>query len=324
MLSCRSVFVHKALFYAATNIQVRNYEHKEDKLLYNKFLEYLMDNSPNAGITQIGIRFRKIISPLVRLAIPFTIPTKLRVIRRAKMPNRPIIFAAAHGFKEDAECTLVTANRCAYMLIGALTQVFRTFQGVTAWLVGPILVNRLDKESRRASKEKVIRAIQLGASIIIFPEGTWNKSPNLLMNKLFPGVYDIAKATGALVAPIATHRESGHVYSILDECFDITQYSQTEGMLVLRDKLATLRWELMETYSPGRLEDMPPVEQANSYWENFINDLMAEVEFYDYEEELHTKFVDKNIIEYCEVFSHLSDLQPNCSNAFLFNKRNHN
>lgn len=95
-------------------------------------------------------------------------------------------------------------------------------------------------------------------------------------------------------------------------------------MLVLRDKLATLRWELMETYSPGRLEDMPPVEQADTYWANFINGLMAEVEFYDYEEELHTKFVDKNIIEYGEAFSHLSDLQPNYSNAFLFNKRNHN
>lgn len=292
--------------------------------MYNKFLEHLLDNSPNAGISRIGIRFRKIISPLVRFVIPFTTPTKLQIIRRSQMPNRPIIFAATHGFKEDIEDTLLTANRCAYILIGALKQIFMTFQGVTAWLVGLILVNRLDKDSRKASKDKMIRAIQLGVSIIIFPEGTWNKSPNLLMNKLFPGVYDIAKATGALVAPIATHREGGHVYSILDECFDITQYSRTEGMLVLRDKLATLRWELMETYSPGRLEDMPPVEQADTYWANFINGLMAEVEFYDYEEELHTKFVDKNIIEYGEVFSHLSDLQPNYSNAFLFNKRNHN
>lgn len=292
--------------------------------MYNKFLEYLLDNSPNAGISRIGIRFRKIISPLVRFVIPFTTPTKLQIIRRSQMPNRPIIFAATHGFKEDIEDTLLNVNRCAYILIGALKQIFMTFQGVTAWLVGLIFVNRLDKDSRKASKDKMIRAIQLGASIIIFPEGTWNKSPNLLMNQLFPGVYDIAKATGALVAPIATHREGGHVYSILDECFDITQYSRTEGMLVLRDKLATLRWEFMETYSPGRLEDMPPVEQADTYWVNFINGLMAEVEFYDYEEELYTKFVDKNIIEYGEVFSHLSDLQPNCSNAFLFNKRNHN
>lgn len=289
--------------------------------MYNKFLEYLMDNDPSTGVSKIGIRFRKIISPLVRLAVPFTIPVKLHVIRRAKMPKRPIIFASAHGFKEDAECTLVTANRCAYMLIGALEQVFRSFQGVTAWLVGPILVNRLDKESRKASKEKAIRAINFGASLIIFPEGTWNKSPNLLMNKLFPGVYDIAKATGAFVAPIATHRENGHVYAILDECFDITQYSRTEGIAVLRDKLATLRWELMEKYSPARLKDMPSVEEAAAYWEKYINDLMAEVKFYEYEDELHTKFVDKNITEYAEAFAHLADLKPCSNNAFLFNKR---
>ena len=289
--------------------------------MYNKFLEYLLDNDPEKCISKAGIRFRKIISPLVRLVTPLTIPRKLKVIRRAKMPNAPVIFAAAHWFKEDAECTLLTAGKHAYMLIGALEQCFRSFQGVTAWLIGPIFVNRLDKASRKASKEKAIRAINLGASLIIFPEGTWNKSPNKPIVGLFPGVYDIAKATGALVAPIATHREGKFVYGILDECFDITQYSRKEGMLVLKDKLATLRWELMEKYSPGYLKDMPLPEEADAYWENYINGLMAEVKYYEYEAELHTKFIDKNIVESSEAFAHLLDLQPNHNNAFLFNKR---
>jgi len=49
--------------------------------------------------------------------------------------------------------------------------------------------------------------------------------------------------------------------------------------------------------------------------------LMAEVEFYDYEEELHTKFVDKTITTHEMAFEHLKDLKPNKNNAFLFNKR---
>ena len=73
--------------------------------MYNKFLEYLLDNDPEKCISKAGIRFRKIISPLVRLVTPLTIPRKLKVIRRAKMPKTPVIFAAAHWFKEDAECT---------------------------------------------------------------------------------------------------------------------------------------------------------------------------------------------------------------------------
>lgn len=292
--------------------------------MYNKFLEYLLDTDPQKCISKAGIRFRKIISPVVRLVTPFTIPRKLKVIRRAQMPKKPIIFAAAHGFKEDAECTLLTANKHAYMLIGALEQCFRSFQGITAWLVGPIFVNRLNKDSRKASKEKAIRAINLGANLIIFPEGTWNKSPNKLIVGLFPGVYDIAKATGAVIAPIATHREGKFVYAILDECFDITKYSREEGMLVLKDKLATLRWELMEKYSVAYMKDMPPAEEADTYWENYINELMAEVKYYEYETELRTKYIDKNIVEASEVFAHLSNLQPSYSNAFLFNKRNHN
>lgn len=289
--------------------------------MYNKFLEYLLDNDPEKCISKAGIRFRQFISPLVRLVTPLTIPRKLKVIRRAKMPKAPVIFAAAHWFKEDAECTLLTAGKHAYMLIGALEQCFRSFQGITAWLIGPIFVNRLDKASRTASREKAIRAIKLGANLIVFPEGTWNKSPNKLIVGLFPGVYDIAKATSALVAPIATHREGKYVYGILDECFDITQYTRKEGMLVLKDKLATLRWELMEKYSPACLKDMPPAEEVDTYWENYINGLMAEVKYYEYEAELHTKFIDKNVVEASEAFAHLSDLQPNHNNAFLFNKR---
>lgn len=80
----------------------------------------------------------------------------------------------------------------------------------------------------------------------------------------------------------------------------------------------------MEKYSPGRLEDMPPVEEADTYWKNYINELMAEVKYYEYEAELHTKYIDKNTVEASDAFAHLSDLQPNRSNAFLFSKRNHN
>ncbi len=180
--------------------------------MYNRFLEYMLDNSPERCITKAGIIARKAISPLLRLVVPFTTPTKLKVVRRAKMPHAPVIFTATHGFKEDAEDTLLTAGRQAYILIGSLTQIFRSFQGISAWAAGAVLVDRMDKASRRASKRKLICALNLGASVIIFPEGTWNKSPNLMMNRLFPGVWDIAEATGAVVAPVATHREGGSLF----------------------------------------------------------------------------------------------------------------
>ena len=290
--------------------------------MYNRFLNYLMDNDPQKAISKPGHTVRKIINPIIRFAIPFTTKTKLVVLRRADVPkDRPIIFAATHGFKEDIVDTLVVIDRQAYILIGSLSQIFHSAEGLSAWAAGTILVDRLNKDSRRASKEKMIRALQLGANIIIFPEGTWNKSPNQMASGLFPGVYDVAKATGALVAPVATHRDGKYVYGILDAAFDITQYDRAEGLTVLRDRFATLRYEMMEKHSKANRRDFPFGEQADKYWQEFVDDLMHEVEFYDYEDELHTKYIDKTITEPAEAFAHFATLQPNLNNAFLLNKR---
>ncbi|MBE5952396.1 MAG: hypothetical protein E7260_12585 [Lachnospiraceae bacterium] len=288
--------------------------------MYNKCLEYLLDYRPEKTVSKFGSRMRKLIYPIARLAMPFMLPTKLEIIRSAKMPNRPVIFASTHGFKEDINDAMMIAGRQAYILIGSLTQIFKSVDGYAAWLVGTVLVDRMDKESRVASKEKMIRALELGSSIIIFPEGTWNKSPNQMVSGLFPGIYDIAKATGAVVAPIATHREGKKVYGILEEAFDITAYDRAEGMEILKEKMGTMRWELMEKYSRAKRTEFPYGEEAERYWKKYIDDLMAEVEFYDYDIELHTKYVDKSVTSPKEAFAYMEKLKVKKETAFLFGK----
>lgn len=54
---------------------------------------------------------------------------------------------------------------------------------------------------------------------------------------------------------------------------------------------------------------------------NFIDGLMAEVEFYDYEVELHTKYRPKGITSPKEAFAFMENLIPNRNNAFLFRKK---
>ena len=290
--------------------------------MYNKFLERLLDDDPQKTISKSGIIIRKIISPILRRIVPFITPnSKLVVLRRAKMPNKPIIFAATHGFREDAEHTVVMAGRQAYVLNGSVSQVFKSFDGITNWIAGMILVDRADKKSRVSAKNKMIYALKSGASIIIFPEGTWNKSPNELISGLFPGIYDIAKESGALVAPIATFRCGKKAYGILEEAFDITQYEQKEGLRVLRDKMATMKYEIMEKYACGKRSELPYGEDAIVYWQNHIDKLMSEVKFYDYELELHTKYRPKDVTSPEEAFSFTKTLIPSTKNAFLFTKR---
>lgn len=80
--------------------------------MYNKFIDRLLDNDPKKVLSKGSIRARKIISPILRFAIPFVTPnSKLKVLRRARLPKQPVLFAPTHGFREDIEHTVVMAKR---------------------------------------------------------------------------------------------------------------------------------------------------------------------------------------------------------------------
>lgn len=290
-------------------------------ILHNRFLQYLLDDNPQKVLSKFGTVIRKVINPLVRSAVPLTTKTKLKVIRSAKMPKGPVIFCSTHGFKDDIVDAVIIAKRQSYILIGALSQLMYSFDGISAWLNGCILVDRLKKSSRKASKDKMLRALSLGSSVLIFPEATWNNSPNQMTSGLFSGFYDIAVASGFPVAVIATHREGKYVYGILDEAFDVTKFTREEGTEILKEKMSSLRWELMEKYSKVDRSSLPYGVEADKYWETHINRLIAEVDFWDYEDELRAKFIDKTITEPSVAFLHLNHLVPTKNNAFLFNKR---
>lgn len=289
--------------------------------MYNKFIDRLLDNVPKKVLSKGSIRARKIISPVLRFAIPFVTPnSKLKVLRRTRLPKQPVLFAPTHGFREDIEHTVVMAKRQAYVLNGSLTQLYRSIDGITSWLAGVIPIDRTKKESRASAKKKIVYALELGASVIMYPEGTWNKSPNQLMSGFFPGIYDVAKESGALVVPIATYRNGKKAYGIMEEAFDICAYDRETGLRVLRDKLATMQYEMMEQYGQVKRTDFPYGAEVDAYWKQYVDDLMAQVKYYDYDVELHTKYVDKNVTSPEEVFAFMKTLEVKKENAFLWRK----
>lgn len=207
----------------------------------NEFLKYLLKNEPTSVISKRGIAVRKSISPLIRNVIaPMSSKNKYIIERNKNLPkDKPLIFAATHGLKDDIACGISAAGRHAYLLFGSLPDFFGTIDGPSLWLNGVILVDRKNKQSRRAAKPKMNYALSLGTNILMFPEGTLNKTENLIVQKLFPGVYDVAKQSGALVVPVVIIQESNKVYAKVCDAFDITQYERQEGLDTLRDLMAT-------------------------------------------------------------------------------------
>lgn len=87
---------------------------------------------------------------------------------------------------------------------------------------------------------------------------------------------------------------------------------------MLRDKMATMQYELMENYGVAKRDEFPYGEEADQYWKDFVDGLMAEVKYYDYDVELNTKYRPKGIISPEDAFLFMDKLIPSKENAFLF------
>ncbi len=289
----------------------------------NSYLKYLLNNDPKRVMSKSGYRLRKFISPPVRNILgPATSKNTYHIDRNDHLPtDRPLIFACTHQVKDDIALALASANRHTYLLFASLPDFFGTLDGPALWLNGVILVDRKDPNSRKAAIPKMRYAIELGADILMYPEGTLNKTENLIVQKLFPGIYYLAKDTNALIVPMAIIQEGEDVFSKVCEPFDISIYEKQDGLDRLRDIMATAKYELMEQHSTMKRSE---IGDAAAYWRKEMDDLVnSMLPFYDYEIENSSQFLDKNVITYEQAFLHIRHLYPTANNAFLYNKRLH-
>ena len=66
-----------------------------------------------------------------------------------------------------------------------------------------IMVDRSSPESRKASYERMVESVQLGESLMIYPEGTQNRTQEA-MQPFFDGAFKLAIATQLPILPIVT------------------------------------------------------------------------------------------------------------------------
>lgn len=283
----------------------------------NKFLRYLLKNEPEKVMSKSGYRFRKFISPPVRNVLgPATSKNTYHIERNNDLPSdRPLIFACTHQCKDDIALALASAGRHTYLLFASLPDFYGTLDGPALWLNGVILVDRKDPSSRAAAIPKMKYAIEMGVDILMYPEGTLNKTENLVVQKLFPGIYYLAKETNAMIVPMAIIQEGKDVYSKVCEPFDICRYEKQAGLDRLRDLMATAKYELMEAHSHiSRAE----IGDAAAYWQNEMDELVnSMLPFYDFEIENSSQYIDKNETTCEQAFAHLAELKPKRNNAFL-------
>ena len=228
--------------------------------------------------SKIKIRLKEAIHPFLLLLSKTKIGYKVQRVNKlsAKILNldskRPIIFVCNHTNSHDAPIALGAIRKHTFLLVGK--QPLEPVDEVFFNLNGTIWVDRKDKEDMASSKEAIKELLGKHKNILVFPEGTWNtEAPKergkLLLNMKW-GIIEIAQQANALIVPIALDYDFDTKICKykFGESIDVNGLSKQEGIDTVRDRMATLRWDLFETRQVVERESINITKELQVY-ENY-------------------------------------------------------
>ena len=275
--------------------------------------------SRNKSITdsKAVMLFKDLIRPLLSLIASFRVPYKVIIEQPCRLlPDKPVIYAVNHFCFADTPIMGRITPKRSYILLG------KQRLGFSDWLYfilnGVIFVDRKDKEDMAASKQAMRAYLNKGRSIVMFPEGTWNLTENQLMLPMKWGIIDIARETGAQIIPTVLEYDREK-----KKCFVrfgapmlfLLEDNKADAISVLRDTLATMRWDFWERNGTFSRKDLDMDAERKK--------LLYSVEEYppiDWEYESSCIYQPHTAPE--DAFAHLDKLIPCKENAFLFRRRN--
>ena len=135
------------------------------------------------------------------------------------------------------------------------------------------LLNEMIKKSRNESAEKIISVLNKNGDVLIFPEGTWNFTPNLPVQRLNWGIINIAGHADVDIVPVAVDLIDKAYCVIIGESFKLSHYANVyDAVIGLRDAMTALTWELMCMKPTTKRCDL-----HDTYWLEYIKTQYARI-----------------------------------------------
>lgn len=129
--------------------------------------------------------------------------------------DEPYIFVCNHTCPEDIETVLNIIDRNAYLILGSIESLQYNPEMYLSFLNGMIPFDIMDKNQRKQVFEKMLRVLKTN-SILIFPEGSHNYSPNKIVNNLFDGPVNLALQTNRKIVVISLVKDNENNVSYID------------------------------------------------------------------------------------------------------------
>lgn len=286
----------------------------------NKGLKNVKISNVDNFTTDTGMKLRRVIGKPLRKVLKMAAGKKVVIDRYPKLEkDEQYIFTSTHYFNEDIIAGMAAIDRSAYALIGTTDQVDNNPLMYAAWLYGLIYVDRNDPESRKQSVLKMEKVLNNGSSVIMFPEGGWNNTENLLCQKLFAGPYILSQLTGKKVVALSTFSdpESDTIHVMASDPIDMTNMEKEEALELLRDTMATMMYEEIEKYST-------PYERSKYYEDIHMQHMESRRKEYlkekwtrDVWDEELTVYKPKHITTAEEVRASLDNVHVDKDNAYI-------
>lgn len=122
----------------------------------------------------------------------------VRIQWEGQFPSEPAVLMGNHRSYVDA---ILFPVGFPVVYVGRVESKSWPIIGWGASLLGTIWVDRKSKDSRRATRSAVRNRLQEGMGIVIFPEGTTYKGPELLEYR--PGMFYTCAEEGFPIVPVA-------------------------------------------------------------------------------------------------------------------------
>lgn len=270
-----------------------------------------------------GIKLRQIINPLLRIVLKLVCPKSIIIENNFDLlPKNKYIFVSTYYFTEDIISCLAAIHRNVYFLCGTTNQIENNKQMYVGYINGLIYVNRNDKNSRHDSIPKMERILNAGSSILIYPEGGWNNTENVLVQRLFSGPYILSEKAQTPVVPISIYNDEikNKIYVKIGKPINLFEYPKETALKISRDKMSTLHWEQIENYSI-------PLKRSELHGDIHMKYMLKRRSEYlkvkwtkDIWDEELTIYKPKNIVDFEDVYSFVDDIEITSKNAGILAK----
>jgi len=204
----------------------------------------------NKSINEIDIGLKELIHPAVLKIIKKRKKPTLHYVRNEPFPlNKPILFIVNHSNVHDAPMLLQAVGVPTFIL-GEEAGFRRSMNGLLMSLLnGMIWIIRESADSKKAAVNRTIQHLIKGNRVAMWPEATWNTTPNKPVEHFYLGPAKILQESGALGVNVAFQYDhlTDNCYAIIDKPFEIKLSENIlEGIDYIEGSMVDLKFEIYD------------------------------------------------------------------------------